>query len=178
MGSTLTFMLSCSRTALPVRSAPACAVEAPSPRGRRRKVRAARARAPRRAVLARLLTFVRGAHAALPAVPRAADRLPQMTSTFEVRVKGAFTHSFLLVDVPVGARVEHVAARVQADESGKAVGFTAATCNIFLLEAAGAKHALDDPEAVFPAAPGNAAPPAAGSTVNVWIDTPAAAGEL
>jgi hypothetical protein len=66
---------------------------------------------------------------------------------------------------------------VQADESGKAVGFTAATCNIFLLEAAGAKHALD-PEAVLPAAPGSAAPPAAGSTVNVWIDTPAAAGEL
>jgi hypothetical protein len=76
------------------------------------------------------------------------------------------------VDVPVGALAEDVAARVQADESGKAVGFKVATCSIFLLDAAGAHHPMD-PEAAFPAAPGNPAPPAAGSTVNVWIETPA-----
>jgi hypothetical protein len=94
-------------------------------------------------------------------------------SFFKVRVKGAFPHPFPVDNVPVGALAEDVAARVEASESGKAVGFKVAICNLFLLDDAGAKHHLD-PEAVFPAAPGNAAPPAAGSTVNVWIVTPAA----
>lgn len=93
-------------------------------------------------------------------------------STFKLRVKGAFPLAFVLPHVPVGAPTEDVAVLVQADESGKAVGFTMATCNLFLLDTAGAKHPLD-PEAVFPAAPGNPAPPAAGSTVSVWIETPA-----
>ena len=93
--------------------------------------------------------------------------------SFDVVATGDFPHPILIEGVQVGASTLKVKARVEASESGKAVGFKMATCGIFLLDTAGAKHPLE-PGAAFPAAPGNPAPPAAGSTVNVWIETPAA----
>jgi hypothetical protein len=97
-------------------------------------------------------------------------------NTFKVRVKGAFPNSFLVENVPVGALVEDVAALVEADISGETVGFRMVTWDIFLLDdATGEKHPLEAEE-LFPAAPNNTtAPPAPGSTVNVWI---ARSGEL
>ena len=92
---------------------------------------------------------------------------------FNLLVKGSFPYPFLVEGVEDGASTLVVKARVQASKSGEAVGFKMATCNIFLLDAAGAKHPLVL-EAAFPAAPGNPSPPAAGSTVHVWIETPAA----
>lgn len=92
--------------------------------------------------------------------------------TFDLLVKGDFPRAFIVPNVPVGANTARVAMLVASSRSGSAVGFTAAINDIFLLDAAGKQHCLE-PEAVFPAAPGSADPPAAGSTLNIWIETPA-----